>query len=588
MKKEITIYIIDDNRYFGTMLKDKLSKRGRLVKYFQSEIEFISRLEEKPDIIILEKQFQKNKMLFINRIIEGLKFSFRNLLASLILLLALFFNASNTYAQSMGISDAAIIPDPSSILEMRTTTKGILIPRMTEAERDLISAPANGLMAYNTSTNQFNFYDGINWIALMSNSNSDLTGEVTSVDNAATLGSFTSTSLSTALTDETGTALAVFSDSPEFTGTPLAPTAVLGTNTTQLATTEFVLENTDGYSSVDAGTITTTTSTTDVLLGGMTLTPSEGTYIVNFNAQCDIPNAVSSSGFNTLAAAADLNLIYADIINIPVTNTTHILTFGSGEILTPGVYTITGAISIAGSLTLDGLGDPNSLFIIRGSAAFNTAAGTVVTLINGASPENIYWIAQDAIGIGASTTIQGTMFSNSAAVAVGDACTVSGRLLTKAGALSFGAGTLSLPTNPSSINFGSLISFVMFTSAGGVANTGASTYTGDIGTNVGAITGFTAIGCIVNGTIFQVGSTSFVTSVNHEATFSLYANGVLIPNSGRTRTSLSAPSDVYLQGVATVVAGQTIEVRWKVDAQISDLGAQVNANNRILSLTMVR
>ncbi|MFT5718970.1 MAG: hypothetical protein ACI9T7_003181 [Oleiphilaceae bacterium] len=535
-----------------------------------------------------KKQFQEKKMLFNNRIEERLKFSFRNLLSSLILLLALFFKVSITYAQSMGISDLAIIPDPSSILEMRTTTKGILIPRMTEAERDLISAPANGLMAYNTSTNQFNFYDGIQWIVLMSNSNSDLTGEVTSVGNAATLGSFTSTSLLTALTDETGTALAVFSDSPEFTGTPLAPTAALGTNTTQLATTAFVLANTDGYSSVDAGTITTTTSTADVLLGGMTLTPGEGTYIVNFNAQCDIPDAVSTSGFSTAVAAADLNLIYTDIINIPVTNTTHPLTFGSGEILTPGVYTVSGAISIAGSLTLDGLGDPNSLFIIRGIAALNTAAGTVVTLINGASPENIYWIAQDAIGIGATTTIQGTIFSNTAAIACGTDCTIDGRLFTKAGALSFGVGTLSLPSNPSSIDFRSLTSFVMFTSAGGIANTGASTYTGDIGTNLGAITGFTAIGCIVNGTIFQAGSTTVVISVNHEATFRLYANGVLIPNSGRTRTSLSATSDVYLQGVATVMAGQTIEARWKVDAQISDLGAQVNANNRILTLTMVR
>ncbi|MFT6443253.1 MAG: hypothetical protein ACJASQ_002307 [Crocinitomicaceae bacterium] len=535
-----------------------------------------------------KKQCQKNKILFNYRIKEGLRFSFRNILASLILLLALFFNASNTYAQSMGISGIAIIPDPSSILEMRTTTKGMLIPRMTEAERDLISSPANGLMAYNTSTNQFNFYDGINWIALMSNSNSDLTGEVTSVGNATTLGSFTSTSLSTALTDETGTVLAVFSDSPEFTGTPIAPTAAEGTNTTQLATTAFVLENTDGYSSIDAGTIATTTSTTDVLLGGMTLTPGEGTYIVNFNAQCDLPDAVSTSGFSTATAAADLNLIYTDIINIPVTNTTHSLTFGSGELLTPGVYSIVGAISIAGSLTLDGVGDPNSIFIIKGSAALNTAAGTVVTLINGASPENIYWIAQDAIGLGASTTIQGTVFSNSAAIAVGATCTVNGRLLTKAGALSFGAGILTLPTNPSSINFRSLTSFVMFTSAGGIANAGASTYTGDIGTNLGAITAFTAIGCIVNGTIFQAGSTTVVVSVNHEATFSLYANGVLIPNSGRTRTSLSAPSDIYLLGVATIMAGQNIEVRWKVDGQVSDLGGQVNADNRVLSLTMVR
>jgi hypothetical protein len=535
-----------------------------------------------------KKQFQKDKILFLNRIMEGLTLSFRNLLCSLILLLAIFFSATNTYAQSMGISGVAIIPDPSSILEMRTTTKGMLIPRMTETERDLISSPANGLMAYNTSTNQFNFYDGTNWIVLMSNSNSDLTGEVTSVGNATTLGSFTSTSLSTALTDETGTALAVFSDSPALTGTPLAPTAAQGTNTTQLATTAFVLENTDGYSSIDAGTIDTTTSTADALLGGMTLTPGAGTYMINFNAQCDIPDATSTSGFSSAIAAADLDLIYTDIINIPVTDSTHILTFGSGETLPPGVYTIAGAISITGSLTLDGLGDPNSLFIIRGTAAFNTAAGTVVTLVNGASPENIYWIAQDAIGLGSTTTIQGTIFSNSAAIAVGSTCTMSGRLFTKAGALSFGAGTLSLPTNPSSINFRSLTSFVMFTSSGGVANTGASTYTGDISTNLGAITGFTASGCVVNGTIYQAGSTTVVTAVNHEATFSLYANGVLIPNSGRTRTSLSAPSDVYLQGVATVMAGQTIEVRWRVDAQVSDSGGQVNANNRILSLTMVR
>jgi hypothetical protein len=80
------------------------------------------------------KKFQKNKIVFNNRIKEGLRFSFRNLLSSLIVLLALFFKASVTFAQTMGISDVAIIPDPSSILEMRTTTKGILIPRMTEAE----------------------------------------------------------------------------------------------------------------------------------------------------------------------------------------------------------------------------------------------------------------------------------------------------------------------------------------------------------------------------------------------------------------------------------------------------------------------
>lgn len=526
---------------------------------------------------------------FKYKIKARLKFRFRNDLSTLVVLLTLFFNINSAHGQSMGISGVAIIPDPSSILEMRTTTKGILIPRMTETERDFISSPANGLMVYNTSTNQFNFYDGNSWIVLISDSNSDLTGEITSVGNSTTLGSFTSSSLSTALTDETGTTLAVFSDSPELTGTPLAPTAALGTNTTQLATTAFVLQNTDGYSSIDAGTVATTNSTADVLLGGMTLMPNAGTYIVNFNAQCDIPDAVATTGVNTSDLCADLYLIYTDIINLPVTNTTHPLTFGSGEILTPGVYTIAGAGSVAGSLTLDGLGDPNALFVIRIAAAFNTGAGTIVTLINGASAENIYWVAQDAVGLGASTTIQGTILSNTAAISAGATCTISGRLLTKAGALTFGAGTLSSPINTSPhVDLRGLESFVMFTCNGGIGNAGASTYTGDIGTDLGAITGFTAVGCVVNGTIFTPGTIAVTTPIYHEATFSLYKNGVLIPNSSRTRTSISAPSDVNLHGVATIMAGQTIEVRWKVDAQVSDLGGQVNANNRILSLTMVR
>ena len=66
----------------------------------------------------------------------------------------------------MGISSTAITPDASSILEMRTTTKGLLIPRMTTTERDNIGTPATGLIVYNTTTNKFNFYNGSGWIVI--------------------------------------------------------------------------------------------------------------------------------------------------------------------------------------------------------------------------------------------------------------------------------------------------------------------------------------------------------------------------------------------------------------------------------------
>lgn len=54
----------------------------------------------------------------------------------------------------------------SAILQVDSTTRGFLPPRLTTAQRDLIATPAAGLMIYNTSTNRPNFYDGSAWVAL--------------------------------------------------------------------------------------------------------------------------------------------------------------------------------------------------------------------------------------------------------------------------------------------------------------------------------------------------------------------------------------------------------------------------------------
>lgn len=89
----------------------------------------------------------------------------RYLLAVLFLLLMADQDAA---AQSVGISSSSITPDASSILELRTTSKGLLIPRLTTTERDNIPAAATGLMIYNTSTGKFNYYNGSAWISLFS------------------------------------------------------------------------------------------------------------------------------------------------------------------------------------------------------------------------------------------------------------------------------------------------------------------------------------------------------------------------------------------------------------------------------------
>ncbi|MBN4062205.1 collagen-like protein, partial [Bacteroidales bacterium AH-315-I05] len=67
-------------------------------------------------------------------------------------------------AVTIGKTSAA---DVSSILEITSIAKGILIPRMTTAQRDPgIASPAQGLLVYDIDTDSFWFYDGLNWVEI--------------------------------------------------------------------------------------------------------------------------------------------------------------------------------------------------------------------------------------------------------------------------------------------------------------------------------------------------------------------------------------------------------------------------------------
>ncbi|MFA6542498.1 MAG: hypothetical protein WCT99_12940 [Bacteroidota bacterium] len=70
-------------------------------------------------------------------------------------------------AQGVGISETSITPNASAILELRSTLRGLLPPRMTTTERNAIASPAVGLVIYNTTTDRLNFYTGAAWIPLI-------------------------------------------------------------------------------------------------------------------------------------------------------------------------------------------------------------------------------------------------------------------------------------------------------------------------------------------------------------------------------------------------------------------------------------
>jgi hypothetical protein len=59
-------------------------------------------------------------------------------------------------------------PNAAALLDVSSTTKGFLPPRMTTAERDAITSPPAGLMIYNTSTNKLNVRTASSWEAVTS------------------------------------------------------------------------------------------------------------------------------------------------------------------------------------------------------------------------------------------------------------------------------------------------------------------------------------------------------------------------------------------------------------------------------------
>jgi hypothetical protein len=67
-----------------------------------------------------------------------------------------------TFAQNVGIGTST--PNPSAILDVSSTSKGLLLPRMSTTQRNAIASPAVGLIIFNTDDQCTDIYDGSNWI----------------------------------------------------------------------------------------------------------------------------------------------------------------------------------------------------------------------------------------------------------------------------------------------------------------------------------------------------------------------------------------------------------------------------------------
>jgi hypothetical protein len=89
-------------------------------------------------------------------------------------LLFVFFYSVNSFAQ-VGINTTGAAPDPNAVMDISSTTKGLLIPRMTTAQRNTL-ATSVGLTVYDTDTQGFWFHNGTTWVNSSTQWNTNASG----------------------------------------------------------------------------------------------------------------------------------------------------------------------------------------------------------------------------------------------------------------------------------------------------------------------------------------------------------------------------------------------------------------------------
>jgi Ice-binding-like len=190
-----------------------------------------------------------------------------------------------------------------------------------------------------------------------------------------------------------------------------------------------------------AGSAVTNTGPT-VLASELGVSP--GTAITGF------PPGIAHGATHSADAAAsgaqnDLTIAYNDAAAAKTTTTVPDVGNIGGETLTAGVYASPSSMLVDGTLTLNGAGNPNAVFIFKAGSTVVTGSASKVLLENGAQACNVYWQVGSSATLGTASTFVGTVMALTSITATTDV-TVDGALLARNGAVTLDSDTI-MPTS---------------------------------------------------------------------------------------------------------------------------------------------
>ena len=245
---------------------------------------------------------------------------------------------------------------------------------------------------------------------------------------------------------------------------------------------------------------------------------------------------------------------------------------GTGYTLSPGIYNSGSTMGITGTLTLNGGGDPNAVFIFQADSSLTTAGASIVSLTNGTQSCNVFWQVGSSATLGSDSFFKGNILALTD-IGLGTTANVNGRVLARNGAVTLdGTNTITvakcLPrltvTKIVTNNSGGtkvISDFPLFIDGSSVTSGVASTTTAALHTvSETTDSGYTSViggDCAANGTItLAAGDVKTCTITNDDilATATINVVKTVVNDSGRNK--VVADFSLFVNNAA-VVSGVT-------------------------------
>jgi len=190
-------------------------------------------------------------------------------------------------------------------------------------------------------------------------------------------------------------------------------------------------------------TISGTASVIDGSVGASPTTSITGTIPTSFTIS---GGTVQSGGATAAAGQSELGTAITALEGMSTGATAITGGILGGKTLGPGVYSASSTMDLTGTLTLDGAGNSNALWVFLVYSSLTTASSSVVDVINTGSGAGVYWVMETGSAtLGSDSTFAGNILASASITAGTTATDPCGRYLAQAGAVTLdGTDTIGI------------------------------------------------------------------------------------------------------------------------------------------------